>query len=61
MPLQHAEGPHWDAEKQLLYFVDIAGNRVYQYDPYSKKLTYANIGNHICTYVTVYKGIFDES
>lgn len=43
-PVLHGEGPHWDSEKQLLYFVDISGQRIHQYNPYSRHLTYANIG-----------------
>ncbi|XP_065225478.1 regucalcin-like [Planococcus citri] len=43
-PVYHGEGPHWDAEKQLLFFVDIMGQRIYQYDPCSKRVTFADIG-----------------
>jgi gluconolactonase len=43
-PLKHSEGPYWDAEKQVLYFVDIAGHQVCQYDPSTTILTHVNIG-----------------
>ncbi|XP_039297153.1 regucalcin isoform X1 [Nilaparvata lugens] len=32
-PVQHGEGPHWDAHNQLLYFVDISGNTVHRLNP----------------------------
>ncbi|XP_049949061.1 regucalcin-like [Schistocerca serialis cubense] len=32
------EGPHWDADKKVLYFVDIGGNRVHKYDPATRTL-----------------------
>lgn len=38
------EGPHWDADTQSLYFVDIFGNAIHKYIPYSKTHTKAIIG-----------------
>ncbi|XP_074040648.1 regucalcin-like isoform X2 [Leptinotarsa decemlineata] len=40
------EGPHWDIEKQCLYFVDIHNHSIFKYVPSTKKLTKAVIGNH---------------
>lgn len=41
------EGPHWDAETQSLYFVDIFGKSIHKYVPATKKHTKAIIGkNH---------------
>lgn len=44
VPVIHGEGPHWDAMKQVLYFVDIAGKKVYQYNPRTTELTFAGFG-----------------
>lgn len=38
--LKLAEGPVWDAERGLLYFVDIRGKKVGCYDPGTKEETY---------------------
>lgn len=38
------EGPHWDAETQSLYFVDIFGKAIHKYVPATKKHTKAVIG-----------------
>lgn len=46
-PLEHSEGPYWDTEKQALFFVDIPGQKVYRYDPASKQLTFALIGDSV--------------
>ncbi|XP_047119034.1 regucalcin-like [Schistocerca piceifrons] len=37
-PCKLGEGPHWDADKKVLYFVDIGGNRVHKYDPATSTL-----------------------
>ncbi|XP_049855044.1 regucalcin-like [Schistocerca gregaria] len=37
-PCKLGEGPHWDADKKVLYFVDIGGNRVHKYDPATRTL-----------------------
>lgn len=34
------EGPHWDAEAQVLYYVDILDSTVYKYDARTKKVTH---------------------
>ena len=36
--LQTAEGPVWDAEKQLLFFTEIFARKVHSYDPKTGKL-----------------------
>lgn len=38
------EGPHWDADTQSLYFVDIFGNAIHKYTPADNKHTKAVIG-----------------
>lgn len=38
------EGPHWDAGRQTLYFVDIFGEAIHKYVPATKKHTKAVIG-----------------
>lgn len=38
------EGPHWDAESQSLYFVDIFGKSIHKYVPATDKHTKAVIG-----------------
>lgn len=38
------EGPHWDADTQSLYFVDIFGEAIHKYVPSTKKHTKAVIG-----------------
>uniref|UniRef100_A0A224XUC0 Regucalcin n=1 Tax=Panstrongylus lignarius TaxID=156445 RepID=A0A224XUC0_9HEMI len=38
-PVAHAEGPHWVASEQALYYVDIAGFSVHRYDTKEKKHT----------------------
>ncbi|KAJ8888250.1 hypothetical protein PR048_007737 [Dryococelus australis] len=38
-PLQHSEGPHWDEEKGILFYVDIAQHLVNRYDPASGEYT----------------------
>lgn len=34
-PVDHAEGPHWKEDEQVLYYVDISGFGVHRYDPYT--------------------------
>lgn len=38
------EGPHWDADTQSLYFVDIFGGAIHKYTPATKTHTKAVIG-----------------
>ncbi|XP_023312824.1 regucalcin-like [Anoplophora glabripennis] len=48
------EGPHWDAETQSLYFVDIFGKSIHKYVPVTKKHTKAVIGtNHVSLIIPV--------
>lgn len=42
-PTMLGEGPHWDAERCALYFVDYY-KYIYKYTPTTKELTKANIG-----------------
>lgn len=41
------EGPHWDAESQSLYFIDLLEKSVHRYIPSSGKYTYAYVGKVI--------------
>jgi sugar lactone lactonase YvrE len=43
-PVVHGEGPHWDAETGVLFFVDIDQQRVNKYDPATNKVTHAQFG-----------------
>jgi hypothetical protein len=43
-PVVHGEGPHWDAETGVLFFVDIDQQRVNRYDPSTNKVTHAQFG-----------------
>lgn len=40
------EGPHWDADTQSLYFVDIFGTAIHKYVPATKQHTKAVIGEY---------------
>ncbi|KAL0274305.1 UNVERIFIED_CONTAM: hypothetical protein PYX00_006758 [Menopon gallinae] len=35
-PVIHGEGPHWDEDKQVLYYVDIKNQTINRYDPKTK-------------------------
>ncbi|CAD6207150.1 GSCOCG00010137001-RA-CDS [Cotesia congregata] len=43
-PYVLAEGPHWDYERNLLYFVDIPEQRIYCYQPITGIITYTHLG-----------------
>jgi len=45
------EGPLWDDQKQVLYWVDIMKNTLYIYDPAKKENTAFDIGQHVGTVV----------
>jgi hypothetical protein len=34
------EGPHWDAKRQSLYYVDILGGKIFRLDYKEKKVIY---------------------
>jgi len=38
------EGPHWDHNAQVLYYVDIHGYSIHKYVPATKKHTTVKIG-----------------
>lgn len=42
-PVTLSEGPHWDAEAQVLYFVDIPNQNLYCWNPATKSVTNAYI------------------
>lgn len=43
-PLQLGEGPHWDLKSQKLFYVDIYAGKFFRYDPETKKITMAQLG-----------------
>lgn len=45
------EGPLWDEQNQLLYWVDILSNQLYAYDPASGENRAWDVGQHIGTVV----------
>jgi sugar lactone lactonase YvrE len=46
-PVEHGEGPHWDVETGVLFFVDISQQLVNKYDPATKKVTQAQFGESV--------------
>ncbi|XP_057318971.1 regucalcin-like isoform X2 [Microplitis mediator] len=44
-PYMCAEGPHWDEKKNLLYFVDVVGQKIFCYNPVTKKITHTYLKN----------------
>nr|CAD7421344.1 unnamed protein product [Timema poppensis] len=44
-PLEHSEGPHWDEEKGVLFFVDIHQKLVNRLDPVTGEYTFIQLGN----------------
>ncbi|XP_008547469.1 regucalcin isoform X3 [Microplitis demolitor] len=40
-----AEGPHWDEKKNLLYFVDVVGQKIFCYNPETKNITHTYLKN----------------
>ena len=53
-----AEGPCWDADKQLLYWVDIIGKKVHIYDPESKTDKSVSVPGRVGTVVPRKSGGF---
>lgn len=41
-----SEGPHWDEEKNLLYYVDIPQQKIYCWNPETKKITHAYLSKY---------------
>ncbi len=46
------EGPLWDEEEQVLYWVDILNSRLFIYDPASGENRTLDVGQHVGTVVT---------
>jgi len=46
-PMQLGEGPHWDADRQQLYFVDIVGRRFHRFNPATGVTTFVNLADSI--------------
>ncbi|XP_075227281.1 regucalcin-like [Lycorma delicatula] len=44
-PITLAEGPHWDASSETLFFIDYKGYTVHSYQPKGNKYYKANIAN----------------
>lgn len=47
------EGPIWDDEKQVLYWVDILSNELYAYNPVTNENTTWQVGQHVGTIVPI--------
>jgi sugar lactone lactonase YvrE len=43
----HAEGPCWDHENQLLYYVDIYNGKVHSYDPAANRDSVIDVGQDV--------------
>ncbi|PSN53201.1 Regucalcin [Blattella germanica] len=60
-PLILGEGPHWDQDEKVLYFVDLPGSTVNKYDPVTKKHTSTSkIDGGNVTFVLPIKGKKDK-
>lgn len=55
-PVEHGEGPHWDAETGVLYFVDISQETVNRYDPATRLVTHAQFAGGGVSLVIPIKG-----
>lgn len=51
-----AEGPSWDENKQVLYWVDIPGNQVHIFDPVQKLDRVIDVGQYVGAVVPDKKG-----
>ncbi|XP_014272017.1 regucalcin [Halyomorpha halys] len=51
--MAHSEGPHWVPEEQALYFVDIAGQGVHRYQPYTQQHTSIKLNDTISVIIPV--------
>ncbi|XP_018906625.2 regucalcin isoform X1 [Bemisia tabaci] len=58
-PVIHGEGPHWDARKQVLYFIDTTGKSAHKYDPHTGQTAYTSLGDAVGVMVPV-EGSLDE-
>lgn len=52
-PLYHAEEPHWDEVKQVLYYTDVTNGLVNKYDPATGCLYSVYIGGNVGPVLTV--------
>lgn len=46
-PLNHVEGPHWDADQNVLYYTDILSRLVLKFNPATQERTQVYIGKHL--------------
>ncbi|XP_063241870.1 regucalcin-like [Bacillus rossius redtenbacheri] len=54
------EAPHWDADRQVLYYVDINSSTVNKYDPATKKVSTAQIEGGIVNFIIPVDGKKDQ-
>nr|CAI5832714.1 unnamed protein product [Callosobruchus analis] len=54
-PVDHAEGPHWDGRKNILYYVDIHTGGVLAYHYYTKKLSKITLNGEVTPVVPARK------
>ncbi|XP_047103047.1 regucalcin-like [Schistocerca piceifrons] len=52
-PCRLGEGPHWDTDKKVLYFVDIDGMRVHKYDPATRTEVTVNFDEEVSLIIPV--------
>ncbi|XP_044267290.1 regucalcin-like [Tribolium madens] len=50
------EAPHWEAESESLFYVDILGMAVYKYTPATKKCTKASVGVNLVSFIIPVEG-----
>lgn len=50
VPLDLGESPHWDADTQSIYFVDINGHYINRFVPATGSYTKAYIGKKLFNY-----------
>lgn len=53
-PLKLGEGPHWDAQQQALFFVDIVKGGIHKYVPSTGQHTQTKLGKYTASNKTVY-------
>ncbi|XP_019870755.2 regucalcin [Aethina tumida] len=54
--IEIGEGPHWDANTQSLYYVDVFGKAIHRYVPATKKHTKAVIGTDCVSFIIPVEG-----
>lgn len=54
------EGPHWDAQKQCLYYVDIPSAKLFKFIPSSNKLTECSLPSGSVSLIVPVEGTDDQ-